>query len=142
MIRKLVFVSAFVFAACAAMQQQQASDPLPDQAGGRNLQVLPQNIPHDELLKTMRGFARSLGVRCDNCHVANPRGSKERFDFPSDAKPEKTIARTMIRMTRDINGTLRKRIPDAEPVTCWTCHRGHKEPEEAPEAPPEPVEPD
>jgi hypothetical protein len=133
-----VFVLAFVFAACAAMQQQQAAPPRADQGGGRNLKVLPQNITHDELIATMRGFARSLGVKCDNCHVANPAGSKERLDFASDAKPEKSVARQMILMTRNINGTLKKITPDAETVGCWTCHRGKKEPEEMPPPPPEP----
>lgn len=141
MIRKLVFFCAFLLAACAAMQQQQAAAPVPDQGGGRNLKVLPQNISHDELLRTMRRVARSLGVRCDHCHVANPAGSKERFDFPSDVKPQKEIARNMMRMTREINSRVKNAVPDAEPVSCWTCHRGQKEPEPMPEAPPEPEEP-
>src|SRR5947209_2991413 len=101
-IRSVALAAAIVLAACTAMQQQK-SQIRPDEGVFHNLQVFPQNITHDELIAAMRGFARSLGVRCDHCHMANPPGSKEEFDFPSDAKPEKKAARTMLRMTRTIN---------------------------------------
>src|SRR5256885_10897885 len=122
--KTLALSAALALAACTAMQQQK-SQIRADEGVFHNLQVLPQNITHDELIATMRGFARGLGTRCDHCHVANPEGSKEQFNFASDAKPEKKVARTMLRMTRDINaGYISKVNAHGETVTCFTCHRG------------------
>src|ERR1700682_868811 len=90
-------------AGCAAIRQQKAGEVRADQGEFKNLKILPQNITHDELIATMRTFARSLGVKCDHCHVALPEGSREHFDFASDAKPEKATARVMMRMTRNAN---------------------------------------
>ena len=135
-------ILAVVFAAaCAAISQQKAQVPrAADNLEFHNLRVLSPNISHDQLIATMRGIARSLGVKCNHCHVANPPGSKEEFDFPSDAKPEKTVARTMIQMTSRINADYITRLNrQAETVTCFTCHRGHTIPETNP--PPEPAAP-
>lgn len=118
--------------ACAAMQQQK-SQIRADQGQFHNLKVLPQNITHDELVATMRGFARALGTKCDHCHAAAPAGSKEHLDFASDAKPEKSVARVMLRMVHSINGEyiakLDKGTDKADRVACITCHRGHVQPE-------------
>src|SRR5262249_2890770 len=95
--KTLALVAAFLLAACAAIQQQKAQIRA-DEGVFHNLQVFPQNITHDELIAAMRGFARGLGVRCNHCHVANPPGSAEEFDFPNDSKPEKQAARQMLRM--------------------------------------------
>lgn len=94
--------------------------------GGENLQILPADIPRRDLIATMRRFSRSLGVKCDFCHV--PEG--ESFDFPSDANPHKDIARLMMRMTRDINQRHIAQVSQEpeDQVTCYTCHRGEKEP--------------
>lgn len=109
----------------------------------KNLQVLPKDIPREQLLATMRSFTRGLGVRCNHCHVVAQTTPKEELDFPSDAKEEKRNARTMLQMTADLN---RRWIPRVDPkaaaggesrVVCWTCHRGKPEPE----APPHPEEP-
>jgi len=141
MSRKPAVFAAILLAACAAIRQQKAQAPVADHLEFHNLKVLPPNITHDQLIATMRTFARSLGTRCNHCHVANPPGSKEEFDFPSDAKPEKTIARTMIRMTRNINGQYISKVAErTKTVACYTCHRGHVIPETElpPEAPPPP----
>jgi len=128
-------VSLFL-AACAAMQQQKAQAARADTGEFHNLQVFPQNITHDELIANMRGFARALGTRCDHCHAANPPGSKEQFDFPSDAKPEKNAARAMMRMVHTANNDyLAKVNPHGQMVSCLTCHRGHTVPDTS--APPE-----
>ncbi len=98
-----------------------------------NLKVLPKDLSHDDLIKIMRGYAGALGVKCNFCHAVNPQTHK--LDFPSDAKDDKTIARTMIAMTRTINEQYMSQVhdPDAMPedkhVTCGTCHRGHSMPE-------------
>ncbi|HUJ16193.1 MAG TPA: c-type cytochrome [Thermoanaerobaculia bacterium] len=153
--RVAVLLVALLVAACAAVSQQKAQAPRADNLEFHNLRVLPPNITHDELIATMRGFARSLGVKCNHCHVANPPGTKPEFDFPSDAKPEKKIARTMIVMARNINSNYISKLPvegeeHSPNVTCYTCHRGHvtpettlppeppREPQPAPQPPPQP----
>jgi hypothetical protein len=98
-----------------------------------NLKVLPKDISREDLIKTMRGFSGALGVECKFCHATNPQTHK--LDFASDAKDDKTIARTMIVMTHTINDQYMSQIhdPDAMPedkhVRCGTCHRGHSMPE-------------
>jgi len=117
-------------AACAAMQQQKAQASRADTGEFHNLQVFPQNITHDELIANMRGFARALGTRCEHCHAANPPGSKEQFDFASDAKPEKNVARAMMRMTRGANQQIASVVnPHGQMIACNTCHRGHTVPD-------------
>jgi thioredoxin reductase len=117
-------------AGCAAIRQQKAGEVRADRGEFKNLKLFPQNITHDELVATMRTFARSLGVKCDHCHVANPPDSAERFDFASDAKPEKETARVMIRMTREVNTQYLSQLNEhGSSVTCYTCHRGHSVPD-------------
>jgi Photosynthetic reaction centre cytochrome C subunit len=125
-------------AGCAAIRQQKAEGARADQGEFHNLKVLPQNITHDQLLATMRTFARSLGVKCDHCHVPLPEGSKERFDFANDAKAEKQAARMMLRMTSNVNGQYISTLHDPTvSVSCYTCHRGKSVPDAVlpPEAP-------
>lgn len=98
-----------------------------------NLKVLPKDMPPEEVISIMKGFAGSLGVECNFCHAVNPQTHK--LDFASDAKDDKGIARTMMLMTRDINEKFMSQVndPDAKPadkhVTCATCHRGHSMPQ-------------
>jgi hypothetical protein len=128
--RSIAIVSVIFLAACAAISQQKAQTAVVDNLQFHNLQVLSPNITHDELISTMRGIARSLGTRCNHCHVANPEGSAEEFEFSSDAKPEKKVARTMLRMVRDINANYVSKInAHGQTVTCFTCHRGRTVPE-------------
>jgi hypothetical protein len=131
-------------AACAAVTQQKAQAARAADTGEfHNLQIFPQNITHDELIANMRGFSKALGTRCDHCHTANPPGSKEQLDFASDAKPEKNMARTMLRMVHTANfDYLAKVDPHGQMVTCNTCHRGHTVPDTAaPEGAPPPAPP-
>jgi tetratricopeptide (TPR) repeat protein len=94
----------------------------------KNLKVLPKNIPVRTLLDTMRTFAGALGVRCNFCHVGNEGEPLSKFDFASDKKPEKDIARTMMRMVLAINNDhlskLKTRNDPPVVVGCATCHRG------------------
>ncbi len=46
-----------------------------------------------------------LGVRCEHCHVGEG-NDLSKFDFASDARPAKAVARKMILMLRAINGPL------------------------------------
>ena len=110
----------------------------------RNAQALPANIGADRLRATMTGYARALGVRCTFCHVGQEGAPLSTFDFASDARPHKRIARGMIRMVARIN--TRELTPilgaSSEPrVTCYTCHRGSSEPETALPPPPRPGSP-
>ena len=135
--RFVAVTAALLLAACAAIQQQK-KEVRADTGEFKNLKVLPQNITHDELIATMRGFARALGTRCDHCHVENPPGSSERFDYSLDKKPEKNVARTMLRMTRAVNAEYVSRVNEhGQTVTCITCHLGHTVP---PPPPPPPAQ--
>lgn len=129
--RLTIFFLAAALTACTAIQQQKAAPP---RSEFRNLQVFPQDIPREELIETMRGFTRALGVKCNLCHVVTQTEPKTEFDFASDAKPEKNVARTMLRMTMNINSKWISAVPveanETRPnVSCWTCHRGKQEPE-------------
>jgi hypothetical protein len=98
----------------------------------QNLQVLPKDISGQQLFATMHGYTAALGVECSFCHAQDPQ--THRLDFASDAKPQKHTARTMIRMTDEINAKYLATVndPDAAPdqktVTCGTCHRGESMP--------------
>jgi hypothetical protein len=93
-----------------------------------NLKVLPKNISSKELQGIMTDdFEDGLGVTCGFCHADAKDGHG--LDFASDAKPEKEIARAMMRMTLGIN---KKYFKIKHPalgsatltVTCNTCHKG------------------
>jgi len=91
----------------------------------RNLKVLPQNISRDSLDHLMDEYKIDLGVKCGYCHA---QGSKA-----SDANPKKDIARTMMRMTDDMNHKYMALVPHSDTaqvqtVTCYTCHRGLPKP--------------
>ncbi|WP_412068089.1 c-type cytochrome [Rubrivirga sp. IMCC43871] len=99
----------------------------------QNLQVLPADTPPEQLRDVMRGFTRALGVRCEFCHVGEPGTDFLEWDFASDAKPRKAVAREMMRMTWAINTETLPAIeglrhPGGMRVTCWTCHRGETTP--------------
>ena len=96
----------------------------------KNLKVLPVDITRQQLLSTMKFFAQSLGVRCTYCHVGTEGQPLSTFNFASDAKDKKTIARAMMAMVAVLNSkTLptASGVPDAK-VTCFTCHRGSTKP--------------
>ena len=123
---------------CTAMQNQTAKPPAADDLHFHNLKVLPANISPEELDATMQRFAQAMGKKCSFCHVANPEGTTPRFDFASDAKPQKESARTMMLMTRTINQQFIPKIPEAlTTVSCWTCHRGSPQPDVVPSLPAE-----
>jgi photosynthetic reaction center cytochrome c subunit len=102
--------------------------------GYKNLKVLPKNISHEELGKVMHHFNDALGVKCNFCHAA-PKEGEQYPDFASDEKPEKSIARSMMKMTNKINKKFfhgKSKIGDADAVmavNCATCHHGSPHPE-------------
>jgi len=99
-----------------------------------NLKILPKDISGKELHNIMRNFSLSLGVHCNYCHVSHPVEGQTRpkFDFASDDKPEKNIARNMMRMTAAVNenyiGKMIGGDHTLEQIKCVTCHMGRTTP--------------
>ena len=93
-----------------------------------NLKIYPKDIARPELITTMQGFVRQLGVQsqggCSYCHV----GTAPQWDFASDSNPKKDIARRMILMSREITAKLPevtgKQASAITALRCATCHRG------------------
>src|SRR5574342_619579 len=68
----------------------------------KNLKVLPKNISTKNLSRIMIDeFEDGLGVTCGFCHAEKKDSYK--LDYASDEKPEKEIARLMMKMTLGIN---------------------------------------
>jgi hypothetical protein len=120
-------VSCVLLMLAAAPVQAQIPDTF------TNLKVLPKDIKKPELIKVMRAFSNDLGVRCVHCHAATNPEDLSTFNWASDQKPTKDIAREMVKMSHDINETLDKQLGEARPdhldVTCFTCHHGNHKPE-------------
>jgi hypothetical protein len=100
----------------------------------KNLKVLPKKISNQTMDKVMEEFAKALGVECDFCHV-KPAIDTAQWDMADDAKPEKHIARKMIKMTNKINKDFFKgKTKYGEEnaileIRCVTCHHGQPHPE-------------
>src|SRR5437868_1796735 len=71
-----------------------------------NTRVIPRHTPVIEVIGTMRNFAGGLGVRCQYCHVGREGMPLDSFDFASDDKRPKLVAREMMRMVEEINRRL------------------------------------
>jgi len=104
---------------------------LPDKF--ENLKVLPTEISKREMMETMKSMSGALGVRCWYCHVGEEGQPLSSFDFASDEKKNKVIARGMMEMTRDLNqkylpGIAEKSGHDLDSLNCRTCHRGVSHP--------------
>lgn len=108
----------------------------------KNLQVLAKDITQPQLMQNMKFFAQSLGVRCTHCHVGEEGKPLSTFDFASDAKREKRVARSMLKMVHRINSEDFgvKDFKDVK-VTCYTCHRGSTDPVTEPPSAPAPQGP-
>jgi photosynthetic reaction center cytochrome c subunit len=118
----------------ASFDQKSAIAKLKEQIKGRetepaekvfkNVQML-KTIPAGRLLAIMEfGYARSLGVDCTHCHVADK--------WESEENAQKQIARDMAAMAAKINGDMLKSIKNLKSetptVNCTTCHRGEVKP--------------
>lgn len=132
-IKKITVASVFIF--CMILLGIAATDP-PKDHPRHNLKILPKNISHDDLVKVMDNFKDALGVRCNFCHAPeNGDSTSHKLDFASDAKPEKNIAREMMKMTNKINKKYFSFNKDPEgkmipTIACMTCHRGSPHPGE------------
>ena len=95
-----------------------------------NLQALPKDIPKQQLVGIMRGYAGDLGVRCGFCHVGGDPNTLQGVNFASDDSEKKKSARLMIRMVESINKdqlTKLGKTPSPQ-VSCVTCHRRNSDP--------------
>lgn len=100
-----------------------------DESKFKNLQVYPKDISEEKLDKDMHLFNASLGVKCGFCHVR----VKDEWNYASDEKGHKKIARDMMRMTNELNekwfGADLKTAKETDlAMNCFTCHRGEEEP--------------
>jgi hypothetical protein len=129
--RKVIVITGLYISFTAAVAAIKPGNvPVPE---FKNLKVLPKNISSKELSKIMVDeFQDDLGVSCNFCHAENK--DSHRPDYASDEKPEKQIARYMMRMTIGINKKYFKlrhpMIGDSTlAITCATCHNGSPHPE-------------
>ena len=125
----------FLAGSIVVSAQGQGAGTAPQPNGFTNLQVWPADTPRAVVLNFMNAFDRSLGVECIYCHVQN----NGRFDFASDEKREKRVARKMILFRDSINVELAAIVDkpvtagptsvEARPgaptrVLCASCHHG------------------
>ncbi len=126
--RKLILSCILVAVPAAAVAQVAGHFP-PDSLV--NTKVIAHNTPVIQVVGMMRNFAGGLGVRCPYCHVGEEGRPLETFDFPSDQKRTKLVARQMMLMVQEINrrvDTLPGRTNPGLQVTCATCHHGASRP--------------
>jgi len=118
----------FLFVLLLAMLPLCAQPPQEGGKKGGGAQHKNLKLIKDEDVRPMMGlFTRSLGVRCDYCHIQG--------NFASDDNPKKETARMMITLAHDLNA----KFPDGKVhVTCYTCHRGKTVPETEAPAPAQP----
>lgn len=132
--KKLTVIMLFAACTCISIAATKPSAKQTPQDGFKNLKVLPKNISKDSLDMIMHGFNEALSVRCNFCHAGDP--AKHQMDFASDEKPEKDIARYMMKMTYAINAQFfnsdSSTMPDTiSVIKCITCHHGNPHPSEA-----------
>lgn len=97
-----------------------------------NLKILPKDISQKQLLEIMRSFTSGLGVRCPYCHVGEEGKPLSTFNFASDEKEQKQIARLMLKMTQEINTKFLAELKEGSEIVtvkCATCHHGLSKPD-------------
>lgn len=122
--------ACFLAAPAPAAAQVQSRFP-PDSF--TNLKFFPKTIDRRTLINTMRGFTGALGVRCTYCHVGEEGQDLATYNFASDDKRPKRVARVMLDMVQHINSEHLGDVPDRPTplltVRCETCHRGLPRPQ-------------
>jgi hypothetical protein len=112
-----------------------ASKP-PEKPEWKNLKIIPASTDDEQMDRIMYSYSSALGVTCSHCHPdTKPNVFPRRVDFITDEKPEKKIARDMMRMTARINKKYfnytskfdEEDFPKAV-ISCKTCHRGLPKP--------------
>lgn len=108
---------------------QGSKGDLPVEQTRKNIQVL-KGLPESQLFPLMNFVSVSLGVRCAFCHVQgakDPTTGHDTWIWESDDKPAKRTARSMMRMTMDLNKNYAADFRGNN-ITCFTCHQGHNDP--------------
>ncbi len=127
--KKITVISALLLAVVvlASMTLQQPQRPADPPV--TNLKVLPKKLTFRQVDHIMDEWSASLGVRCNFCHVRDNAANK--WDYASDAKPEKEMARHMYKMMVSINKKYFKAgekdslgMVKLTSVNCNTCHNG------------------
>ena len=105
------------------LEQIKGKEKLPAGEVFQNVTLLA-DIPAARFLRIMDfGFAQSLGVGCEHCHVEGR--------WEADEKRPKRAAREMWNLVQEINASLgdMQDIDTSEAtVNCTTCHRGYLKP--------------
>lgn len=142
-----VFVAALPAVLPAVLAAQGRGGP---QEPPKNLQVLPKDMPRQQVTAIMNNFTAALGVNCAYCHAAAaapaaaaPAGAAPAapagggrggppLDYSLDDKAQKKIAREMMKMVTDVNGKYLAgaglTMDARNSVTCETCHHGLAKP--------------
>jgi Photosynthetic reaction centre cytochrome C subunit len=98
-----------------------------------NLKVLSKSMDEDKMETVMHSFNSQLGVTCIYCHILD-NSSPPVADFATDVKPEKLIARKMLKMTIKLNrkyfgSQMDGKLDKPGKIWCETCHHGLPRPE-------------
>ena len=114
---------------------------LDDDPPYKNLKVLPRNISKEQMDSVMKHFTASLGVKCNFCHSFNQQTKS--MDFATDTNEHKQIARSMMKMTNQLNKKYfdiknSKSLDAKLEVSCFTCHNGKEHPTVQAPKPPAP----
>jgi Photosynthetic reaction centre cytochrome C subunit len=122
----ILLVSLFILLGIAATKP-------PEEHKFKNLKVLPKDISPEQLDKVMDKFKEALGVHCTFCHAPSKDTTNHHPDFASDDKPEKNIARKMMKMSAKINKKFfsynkNDQGETVPAVECMTCHHGKPHP--------------
>ena len=102
-------------------------ETMPAESVFKNLKVIKGRTVEQVLRMMNMGFGRSLGVRCQHCHVLG--------HWADEDKDTKQIAREMMAMSARINDELLaiKHIKSDRPgINCGTCHHGIARPGSGP----------
>src|SRR5262245_66657521 len=109
----------------AIVKAQQATErPLLSDQVFKNVQVM-KGIPVDQFMATMGFFSASLGMSCEDCHMADDRD----WDGFAADNTRKRMARRMIQMMQQINAY---KFASRPIVTCYSCSPGQYAPPNVP----------
>ena len=128
---KFLILSVLIIAVAFLSQSFQTAPQRPPKTL-KNIKAFPATMTYEQVDHAMDKFKADLGVKCNYCH-AQTKESAPRLDMASDDNPKKEIARSMIRMTMEMNQKYMSTIPHSDTatiqaITCNTCHRGLSKP--------------
>lgn len=104
--RELILCAGLFASARCALAQAPGRFP-PDSLV--NTTVIPRDTPVQTVIGRMRNFSADLGVRCTHCHLGEEGKPLSTFDFASDEKRTKIVARDMISLSVSLAGCRSRR---------------------------------